>query len=152
MNTREQTQAYYDRHATQYDQRTGFGGNTGQEYNFTRYFAPFLDGALPKTGRVLEIGCGTGFYTNWMAERGLDVVAMDLSPQMIEQAKLRCPDAVLAVGNCEDPAAALGPDRVRGGFDAIVGVNTDTEKDRYREQLVEYGITWRSSVIGVLRN
>ena len=43
MNTREQTQAYYDKHASQYDKRTGFAGNTGQAYNFTRYFAPFLD-------------------------------------------------------------------------------------------------------------
>jgi SAM-dependent methyltransferase len=125
MSSREQTQAYYDRHATQYDKRTGFAPDTGQAYNFTRYFAPFLDGALPSTGRVLEIGCGTGFYTQWLVERGLSVIGMDLSPQMIELAKLRCPKEVeLLVGNCEDPASVLGADRVAGGFDAVVGVNT----------------------------
>jgi SAM-dependent methyltransferase len=125
MSTRDQTLAYYDRHATLYDQRTGFAPNTGQAYNLARHYAPFLEDALPETGRVLEIGCGTGFYTNWLAERGVSVVGMDLSPRMIEQAKLRCPDDVaLFVGNCEDPASVLDPERVRDGFDVIVGVNT----------------------------
>jgi SAM-dependent methyltransferase len=125
MSTRDQTLAYYDRHATRYDQRTGFAPNTGQAYNLARHYAPFLEDALPETGRALEIGCGTGFYTNWLAERGVSVVGMDLSPRMIEQAKLRCPDDVaLFVGNCEDPASVLDPERVRDGFDVIVGVNT----------------------------
>lgn len=125
MSSREQTQAYYDQHATRYDRRTGFAPNTGQAYNLTRYYEPFLARALPRTGRLLEIGCGTGFYTAWLAERGFDVVGMDLSPNMIEQAKLRCPEGVqLFVGNCEDPAGALGSQGMGDGFDAILGVNT----------------------------
>lgn len=125
MATREQTRAYYDKYAGRYDQRTGFAPNTGQAYNFERYYQPFFDRSVPRAGSVLEIGCGTGFYTRWLSERGLRVVAMDASPKMVEEAKLRCPQGVeLVVGDCQDPAAALGRERVGEGFDAIVGVNT----------------------------
>ena len=89
MSTRDQTQAYYDKHASLYDKRTGFAPNTGQTYNLARHYAPFLASALPKTGRVLEIGCGTGFYTKWLSERGVSVVAMDLSLHGVRAAQER---------------------------------------------------------------
>ena len=60
MSTREQTQAYYDKHASQYDQRTGFGGNTGQEYNFTRYFAPFLIRGRSEEFELVDLGIAVG--------------------------------------------------------------------------------------------
>jgi SAM-dependent methyltransferase len=139
MSTREQTRAYYDKHASRYDRRTGFAPGTGQAYNFARYFEPFLDRALPDTGRLLEIGCGTGFYTRWFAARGLSVVAMDLSPNMIEQAKLRCPSSVFfAVGNCEEPAAVLDRAMAEDGFDFIVGVNTFSYYPNKRKALACY--------------
>ena len=139
MSTREDTRAYYEKYATSYDRRTGFAPSTGQSYNFARYFEPFLARALPREGRVLEIGCGTGYYTRWLAERGLDVVAMDLSPNMVEQARLRCPDSVsLAVGNCEDPASALAPGLVGAGFDFIVGVNTFSYYPNKKTALANY--------------
>ena len=34
---------------------------------------------LPKTGRILEIGAGTGFQAKMLQERGLDVDALDLA-------------------------------------------------------------------------
>jgi SAM-dependent methyltransferase len=40
-------------------------------------------------GRVLEIGCGTGVDACFLAERGVQVVACDPSPQMIEVATRR---------------------------------------------------------------
>ncbi len=136
MSSLERTRAYYDHHATRYDRRTGFAPNTGQAYNLAKYYEPFLEHALPQTGRLLEIGCGTGFYTAWLAERGFDVVGIDVSPNMIEQAKLRCPDEVqLCVGNCEDPAGVLGSQGIAGGFDAIVGVNTFSYYPNKRDAL-----------------
>ena len=36
---------------------------------------------------VLEIGCGTGTNALWMAEKGCDVLATDISPTAIEKAK-----------------------------------------------------------------
>lgn len=38
---------------------------------------------------VLEIGCGTGKNTEWIAEHAASVTAMDLSPEMLERARSR---------------------------------------------------------------
>lgn len=43
------------------------------------------DGILP-LGRLLEIGCGTGTNARFLASRGFDVTAVDLSPIAIEKA------------------------------------------------------------------
>lgn len=39
------------------------------------------------SGRVLEIGCGTGKNTVWLAERAAHVTAVDLSEGMLDQAR-----------------------------------------------------------------
>jgi SAM-dependent methyltransferase len=114
---------YYDAVAADYDVRHGVV-LAGQAYNLDTYYAPFLDGAVPSRGRVLEIGCGTGVYTDWLCRRGLDVVAMDLSVPMLDEARRRCPDALYVEGDCQDPAPALAAAGVDAGFEAIVGVNT----------------------------
>lgn len=38
-------------------------------------------------GPVLDVGCGPGTVTGYLAERGLDVSGVDLSPRMIENAR-----------------------------------------------------------------
>lgn len=40
---------------------------------------------------VLELGCGTGKNTVWLAERARRVIAMDFSPGMLEVARTRVP-------------------------------------------------------------
>ncbi|HEY6826128.1 MAG TPA: methyltransferase domain-containing protein [Gemmatimonadaceae bacterium] len=48
--------------------------------------------SLAVDGRdVLEIGCGTGKNTVWLAERARRVIAMDFSPGMLEVARGRAP-------------------------------------------------------------
>jgi SAM-dependent methyltransferase len=39
---------------------------------------------------VLDAGCGSGAQAQWLLEQGADVVAIDLSPRMIEEAERRC--------------------------------------------------------------
>ena len=39
--------------------------------------------------RVLDAGCGPGVYAEWLAEHGADVVALDVSPKMVQLAKER---------------------------------------------------------------
>lgn len=47
-----------------------------------------LDALEPLSGRrVLDFGCGTGVLTAWLAARGADVTAVDLSAGSIERAK-----------------------------------------------------------------
>ncbi len=41
------------------------------------------------SGRVLEVGCGTGTNALWLASRGLDVLAIDVAPRAIELARAK---------------------------------------------------------------
>lgn len=123
MDKNTQIRDYYDTFANVYDTKHGVALH-GQAYNFGRHYQPFLDRVVPRQGRILELGCGTGVYTRWMHERGLDVTAMDISSAMIEQARAKCPAAAYFGGNCEDPATALGSGGIGQGFDAVIGINT----------------------------
>jgi len=42
-----------------------------------------------KNKRVLDAGCGPGAYSEWLIKHGAEVVAVDVSPKMIELAKQR---------------------------------------------------------------
>jgi SAM-dependent methyltransferase len=39
--------------------------------------------------RVLDIGCGTGTHSLWLAEQGFDVLGVDLSPLAIQRAQAK---------------------------------------------------------------
>ncbi len=39
--------------------------------------------------KVLDAGCAAGWYTNWLLERGANVIAIDFSPKMIEMTRKR---------------------------------------------------------------
>jgi ubiquinone/menaquinone biosynthesis C-methylase UbiE len=45
--------------------------------------------AFPNAASVLEVGCGTGHITRWLAERGFRVVGVDLSRVMLREAARR---------------------------------------------------------------
>jgi methyl halide transferase len=47
--------------------------------------------------RVIDLGCGTGINAIWLARRGFDVTAVDLSPLAIEKARKRASEAKAAV-------------------------------------------------------
>jgi SAM-dependent methyltransferase len=42
---------------------------------------------FPGARSILEVGCGTGHFTRWMAERGLDAVGLDISESMLNEAR-----------------------------------------------------------------
>ena len=42
---------------------------------------------LPWIRTALEVGCGTGHFTRWLAERGIEAVGLDISPAMLVQAR-----------------------------------------------------------------
>lgn len=44
---------------------------------------PALIEEVPTAGRALDLACGTGAVALWLAERGLEVVAIDVSPTAI---------------------------------------------------------------------
>jgi 2-polyprenyl-3-methyl-5-hydroxy-6-metoxy-1,4-benzoquinol methylase len=75
---------------------------------------------VPLRSRVLEIGCGTGALARELAaKRGAKVTAIDLSPRMIDVARVRTP-ASLGIEYCVADFLALSP----SGFDVVIAVNT----------------------------
>jgi SAM-dependent methyltransferase len=53
----------------------------------------FLRSYLPRFGRVLDFGCGTGHYTGALAALGFESMGLDLDPVMIDAARRRYPAA-----------------------------------------------------------
>ncbi|MEO3974939.1 class I SAM-dependent methyltransferase [Streptomyces sp. CAU 1734] len=53
-------------------------------------------------GPVLDVGCGPGTVTAYLAERGLDVSGVDLSPRMIENARRLHPQCRFGVASATD--------------------------------------------------
>ncbi len=56
-----------------------------------------LDAYLPPTGLAVELGCGVGTGVLRLLERGLDVVAVDNDPDVLEVLKKRLPDGARAI-------------------------------------------------------
>jgi 2-polyprenyl-3-methyl-5-hydroxy-6-metoxy-1,4-benzoquinol methylase len=47
-----------------------------------------LEKVIPITpGRALDVGCGTGIFSHYLARKGWKVTAIDASPEMIEEAR-----------------------------------------------------------------
>lgn len=74
-----------------------------------------------KGARVLDAGCGTGLMTAELAARGADVVAVDISPQLIAIAEARLTDdlrprVTFAAGDMTSPA--------HGRFDFVMAMDS----------------------------
>jgi SAM-dependent methyltransferase len=92
------TRDSYDRTATSYAER--FHRHLDDKPIDRSILAAFAD--LIRRGvnkRVLDVGCGTGFTTALLAERGLDVVGIDLSDNMIAHARRLHPNLDFDVGS-----------------------------------------------------
>ncbi len=50
---------------------------------------------LASSGRALDVACGTGAQTLWLAQRGLSVVALDVSPVAVGLARVAADEAGL---------------------------------------------------------
>jgi SAM-dependent methyltransferase len=80
----------FDAHAEAYDAkftRTRIG-TAMRAVVWTRCAARFRPGF-----RILEMNCGTGEDARWLAARGMDVLATDVSPGMIEVSRRKLADS-----------------------------------------------------------
>jgi 2-polyprenyl-3-methyl-5-hydroxy-6-metoxy-1,4-benzoquinol methylase len=71
-----------------------------------------------RTGmRVLELGCGTAYFTRELAETGAAITAIDISPELLEAARARCPadNVKFEVQNAYELSHA------DASFDSVVG-------------------------------
>src|SRR3954468_2730185 len=53
-------------------------------------------------GRMLEIGCGAGRVTSYLADLADDLHGLDISPRMVATARGRVPSATFQVGDMTD--------------------------------------------------
>jgi SAM-dependent methyltransferase len=66
---------------------------------------------------VLELGCGTGYFTRELARSGTDVVAVDVSPELLEIAMASCPAPNVSY-EVENAYTLSYPDAM---FDSVAG-------------------------------
>jgi SAM-dependent methyltransferase len=67
--------------------------------------------------RVLELGCGTGYFTRELARSRADIVAIDVSPELLEIARANCSGRNVRY-EIQNASALSYPDAV---FDSVVG-------------------------------
>ncbi len=147
-------QGYWDRAADTYEQdfaATVIGG--------TRRSAIWreLDAAFHPGQRILELNCGTGVDAVHLAERGLCILACDISPRMIELARERARAAVLTdraqfrVLPTEEIGSLTREAPFDGAFSSFSGLNCVEDLQGVRRnlaQLLRPGATFLASVMG----
>lgn len=80
----------------------------GIDYNLTRNADKYLTEQLlyhlqpTKNGKYLDIGCGTGNYTNQLQKNGFDFIGIDPSELMLDKAKLRNDKIDWKIGSAEN--------------------------------------------------
>ncbi len=91
-------------------------------WDHNNHYHPFLLKQLPiRCKTVLDIGCGTGEFSRLLAKRADRVIAMDLSPMMIEVAKQRSRQYINIDFQVSDVLQSQLPAEQ---FDAIVSIAT----------------------------
>lgn len=77
-----------------YDQLASVWSATTDDGPFNGWLErPALQSLIPSDLRgltILDAGCGSGALAEWLLEHGADVIGIDLSPAMVEEAKRRC--------------------------------------------------------------
>jgi SAM-dependent methyltransferase len=94
------------------------------------------------SGRVLDVGCGSGLHAVRLAAAGLEVVGVDVAPRAIELARAR--GAAAGVSARFEVADAFGLPSIRGvlgaSFDSVLDVGLfhvlqPDDRRRYAESL-----------------
>ncbi|MGF1790476.1 malonyl-ACP O-methyltransferase BioC [Photobacterium profundum] len=78
----------FGRAAKHYDKAAAFQRIVGHQ------LLERLPAVIQAGTRVLDLGCGTGYFSEQLMQRGYDVLAADLSIEMLVQAKSRCGNSV----------------------------------------------------------
>ncbi|MDT7547825.1 MAG: hypothetical protein QOE84_219, partial [Actinomycetota bacterium] len=86
------------------------------------------------SGRVLELGCGAGRLTGYLAELASVAHGVDISPAMVDHCRRAYPRAIFSEGDLRD-LSAFDP----GSFDVVVASYNvvDVLGDRERRAALE---------------
>jgi SAM-dependent methyltransferase len=83
----------------------------------------------PAGQRVLDVGCGTGFFTAYYVSRGAVVTGLDIAPTSIERLRLRHPEAQFLLGDVSDAPIEERFDLVNA-FDVLYHITDDQRWER----------------------
>lgn len=107
-----------------------------------------VDWLVPASARrVLDLGAGTGKLTRMLVERGLDAVAVDPAPEMLEQLARRVPGVETLVGTAEDvplPDASVDAVTVAQAWHWVDAARAVAEVARVLRPGGTLGLVWNS--------
>jgi ubiquinone/menaquinone biosynthesis C-methylase UbiE len=109
-------QSSYDRVADEYAQRIY---DELRHKPLDRELLDRLADQVRGRGTVCDLGCGPGHIARYLHERGVPVVGVDLSPEMIAQARRLNPEITFIEGNM---LALEAPDRAWAGIAAFYSI------------------------------
>jgi malonyl-CoA O-methyltransferase len=92
--TKQAIASAFGRAAASYDNHAAFQREVGHQL-----LALMPDRLVGK--RVLDLGCGTGYFSQFLCEAGCDLVCADLSEEMLDQAKQKCGAANAEFMQCD---------------------------------------------------
>ncbi|MGA5816503.1 class I SAM-dependent methyltransferase [Kitasatospora sp. NPDC094028] len=84
------------------------------------HLAAYVEGRPIAPGRALDLGCGPGRNALYLASRGFEVDALDLSPVAVAWAKDRAREAGVDVRFLCGDAFAFGAGELSGPYDLVV--------------------------------
>jgi demethylmenaquinone methyltransferase/2-methoxy-6-polyprenyl-1,4-benzoquinol methylase len=107
---------YYAERAPVYDQTAGYADPVAEELR-----APIRArwGDMLRGRTVLEVACGTGYWTRAIAQTAYSVLAFDINPMLVRRARARCRDLSNVTIRIADAYAFEG---IPGGFTAALGI------------------------------
>ena len=92
-------------------------------------------GQIP-AGRAIDLGCGTGANSIFLAQNGFDVTGVDFAPAAIEKARLKAEHCGLKVNFLVDDLTHL--EKVSGTYDLLVDYGTlDDLRPRGRKRYLD---------------
>lgn len=130
---RDELRAGFDRSAGQYDREAG--ENPAMQY-MRRVSLHILTCTFSPGQRILEIGCGTGEEAVALGQRGIQVLATDLSAEMLSVARARIAAAGLekmvqleqvAAGEIGALAARYGEGSLDGAYSSFGALNGEPD-------------------------
>jgi len=71
-------------------------------------------------GRALDLGCGTGFWSVRLAQRGWEVTGVDVVPRAVRKARERARGAGVEIAFAEGSITDLTSDGIVPGFELFV--------------------------------
>ena len=98
-----QVRAAYAARAAEYISRFG-----SLEFTHPEDRTLIAEWAEPLTGHVLDVGCGPGQWSSFLAEQGKHVHGFDPVPEFVEHAHARFPNAAFRVAGFKDLPVAAG--------------------------------------------